>query len=106
MIKIKVKDTDGSEKDLKFEANSSTSLMEVLVENDFDVPAVCGGMANCGTCHVQFHVGYDKLPKMEDIETFMVESLPNVTDQSRLSCQCNLTDALNGAEIEVLSDGA
>lgn len=102
---IHVEDKDGTQKDLEVTANPNTSLMEVLVENQFQVAAICGGMAGCGTCHVTFNKGFDKLEKMEDDEEFMLESLPNLTPHSRLSCQIPITDALNEADVKVLSDG-
>ncbi len=106
MIKIQVEDTDGSVQTLELEPDPGSSLMEVLVEKDFDVPAICGGMASCGTCHVTFKEGFEKLGKKEDNEIFMLDSLPNITDTSRLSCQCRLTEQLDGAAIKILNDGA
>ncbi|MCI4670021.1 MAG: (2Fe-2S)-binding protein [Bacteroidia bacterium] len=104
MLKITVNDTDGSSKELELEVSPSTSLMEVLVENEFDVPAICGGMASCGTCHVEFVKGFDKLPAKAENEEFMLDSLPNLVDHSRLSCQCKVDESLDGAEIKILND--
>lgn len=105
MIKINVKDTNGTERSISFEENPSGNLMEILTEESFDVPAICGGMAGCGTCHVNFLAGADKLEEMEEDEEFMLDSLPNTTETSRLSCQLRTTSALDGASIEVLGDG-
>lgn len=105
MIKIKVEDRDGSKREVSFEANPSSNLMEVLTDENFDVPAICGGMAGCGTCHIQVVSGFDKLEEPETDEEFMLDSLPNLTDHSRLSCQISLTDELNEMEVKVLGDG-
>ncbi|RMG26411.1 MAG: (2Fe-2S)-binding protein [Bacteroidetes bacterium] len=105
MIHIQVEDTDGSKRSLEIEENPSTSLMEVLTEEDFDVPAICGGMAGCGTCHIQVRKGLEKLPQPDDDEEFMLDSLPNLTPQSRLSCQLKLTPALDGLDVKILGDG-
>lgn len=105
MIKIQVENTDGQIRTLNIDENPSTSLMEVLTEEDFDVPAICGGMAGCGTCHVQVQSGFKGLPAPDDDEEFMLDSLPNLTDSSRLSCQLKLTPALDGLEIRILGDG-
>ena len=105
MINIQVKDRDGSVKELSFEENPSGNLMEVLTEEGMDIPAICGGMAGCGTCHIGVIKGIEKLEQPEDDEEFMLDSLPNLTDQSRLSCQLPLTSALNGMEVIILGDG-
>lgn len=105
MISIKVTDTNGEERTLEIKENPSGSLMEVLTEEDFDVPAICGGMAGCGTCHIKVVKGVEQLDEPEDDEEFMLDSLPNFEEGSRLSCQLPLTEALNGLEVKVLGDG-
>ena len=105
MISIHVTDTDGTQKEISCEENPSGNLMEVLTAERFDVAAICGGMAGCGTCHITFLEGGEDLDEMEEDEEFMLDSLPNLTDKSRLSCQLRLTKALDGAKIRVLSDG-
>ena len=105
MINIKVTDRDGSTRTLEIEENPSGSLMEILTEEGFDVPAICGGMAGCGTCHIGVKKGLAQLADPEDDEEFMLDSLPNYTDESRLSCQLPLTQALDGLEVVVLGDG-
>ena len=105
MIHISVTDRDGSKRSLEIKENPSGNLMEVLTEENFDVPAICGGMAGCGTCHISVVKGLDNLAQPEDDEEFMLDSLPNYIDSSRLSCQLPLNEALDGAEIVVLGDG-
>ena len=105
MLQLQIEDTDGSIRSLKIKENPSGSLMEILTEEDFDVPAICGGMAGCGTCHIQVLEGLKGLPKPDDDEEFMLESLPNHTPMSRLSCQLMLTQALDGLQVKILGDG-
>ncbi len=105
MITIQVTDTDGTSKEISFEENPSGNLMEVLTSQRFDVPAICGGMASCGTCHITFLEGSEELEEKEEDEEFMLDSLPNLTENSRLSCQLRLTKVLDGAKIQVLGDG-
>jgi len=100
-MKIEVEDTNGKVRQLEVSENPTGNLMEVLTEENFDVPAICGGMISCGTCHVHILSGYDKLEPPEEDESFLVESLDNYTEQSRLSCQVFLTDELDGAKIKV-----
>jgi len=105
MISISVTDRDGKQKTVTFEPNPSGNLMEILTAEGFDVPAICGGMAGCGTCHIGLIKGGENLEEAEEDEEFMLDSLPNLTDDSRLSCQIPLTEELNGLEIKVLGDG-
>lgn len=105
MIHIQIEDRDGTKKSLQIDENPSGNLMEVLTEADFDVPAICGGMAGCGTCHIQVIKGFEQLEKSDDDEKFMLEGMTNVTETSRLSCQLKLTKQLNNLEAKVLGDG-
>ncbi|MEZ4828077.1 MAG: 2Fe-2S iron-sulfur cluster-binding protein [Bacteroidia bacterium] len=105
MITIHVEDRDGTQRVLEIDENPSGSLMEILTAESFDVPAICGGIAGCGTCHVAVLKGGEKLDSPEEDEAFMLDTLSNYTAQSRLSCQLPLTKALDGAEIKVLGDG-
>ena len=105
MINIQVEDKDGTKRSLNIKTNPSGNLMEVLTEEDFDVPAICGGMAGCGTCHIQVIEGYEQLDDPDGDEKFMLEGMTNVTKTSRLSCQLKLTDKLNNLDVKILGDG-
>lgn len=104
MVTIHVEDTDGSKRSVSFKPNPSGNLMEILTEEGFDVAAICGGMAGCGTCHIQVRKGGEKLPKVEGDEEFMIDSLSNRTEQSRLSCQLDLSQDMDGMDVLVLGD--
>jgi len=106
MIKLHVTDTNGSERTIEVKPSRSTSLMEVLTRENFDVPAICGGMAGCGTCHVEVQEKAEVLDEPEDDEEFMLDSLPNAKDQSRLSCQIPVTKDMDGLKVRILGDGA
>jgi 2Fe-2S ferredoxin len=106
MINLHVTDSDGTQRSLAVKPSRGTSLMEVLTREQFDVAAICGGMASCGTCHVEVLKGGEVLDQPEDDEAFMLDSLPNLTDQSRLSCQIPVTKELDGMELKVMGDGA
>ncbi len=104
-MNITVTDTDGQTRQLEINQNPSGNLMEILTEENFNVPAICGGMISCGTCHIHVLSGYDKLDPPEEDESFLVESLDNfVEGKSRLSCQVFLTEELDGATIKVATD--
>lgn len=92
---------DGTEKEV--EASVGLSVMEVATQNDIPgIPADCGGSCACATCHV--HVSSDwleRLPDAQQMEHDMLDFAEGVNDQSRLSCQIMLTEAMNGMRISI-----
>ena len=81
------------------------SLMEFLKANEYDILAICGGMVLCATCHVQVVEGYEILNEIGDEEYAMLDTLPNITSTSRLSCQLKLNSNLNNVKIKIMGDG-
>jgi ferredoxin len=104
-IAIHVVDRDNSEQALIAPTDMGLSLMEFLKGNGYDIPATCGGMALCATCHVQVMRGYEKLGEITGDEYAMLDTLPNITDTSRLSCQIRLTSETDGITVRVIGDG-
>jgi len=82
------------------------SLMEIAVERGIaGIDGDCGGVCSCATCHVQVAREWmDKVGKAEDIEKDTLEFSPGVTSRSRLSCQIELTDDLDGLVVEVATE--
>lgn len=105
-MKIHVTDTDGSQHELEAPANPTSNLMLFLTAKKMDIAAICGGMAGCGTCQVAFDAGFEKLDDLEEDEAFMLDTLENREEKSRLACQVPLTAALDGATIRVLGEGS
>jgi ferredoxin, 2Fe-2S len=104
-VTINVKNEDGSLSTFQAPTDMGLSLMEFLKGNDYDIAATCGGMALCATCHVQVLEGSPPLPDPGDEEYAMLDTLPNITDHSRLSCQLRLTPEINGITVKVMGDG-
>lgn len=80
------------------------SVMEVAVKEGVPgIVAECGGAAACATCHV--YVAEDFLAAAgtaDDLELEMLEDTKaELRPTSRLSCQIEITDALDGAVIEI-----
>lgn len=102
MVKIAVTNLAGQKREI--EAEVGLSLMENIRNNDFDdLAAICGGCCSCCTCHV-FVDGkdYDKLPEMEDDEQFLLEdSECYQSGSSRLSCQIEVDDSLDGMSVTI-----
>lgn len=104
-ITIHVQNADGSITDLQAPTDMGLSLMEFLKGNDYDIMATCGGMALCATCHVEVVKGYETLPEISNDEHAMLDTLPNITETSRLSCQLRLSPELDEIMVKVMGDG-
>ncbi len=79
------------------------SVMEGAIMNGVEgIEAECGGACSCATCHcyVQGDWG-DKLPKMDDIEDSMLDAAIERRPDSRLTCQIEVTDELDGLVLKV-----
>ena len=98
---LRVIDRDGVEQQLN--APAGTSLMEPLRDMDDGVTAICGGMCSCATCHVYIDEAWvAKLPAAMSDETDMLRDLTSYrATTSRLSCQIQLSDALDGLRVAI-----
>jgi ferredoxin len=103
-IKINIQNDDGSITTLDAPTDMGLSLMEFLKGNDYDILATCGGMALCATCHVSVLSGFENLNPISDDEYAMLDTLPNITDTSRLSCQLKLNQDMEGVTVKVMGD--
>ncbi len=101
MAKIKFIVTDGTE--TQIEAENDVSLMLAAVNNGIPgIVAECGGACSCATCHVIVDPDwYDRLPEPEDFEKDMIEFVAQPEPTSRLSCQINVNEELDGLVIKV-----
>ena len=97
---LHVVNRDGVEVEIK--APSGGVLMEPLRDMDDGVSAICGGMCSCATCHVYVDPAWvDKLPARMSDETDMLKDLTSFRENSRLSCQIQLSDALDGLRVSI-----
>jgi len=104
MPKIIVTGREGEVKEL--EGENGLSLMEVIRDNGFDeLLALCGGCCSCATCHVHVDPEFaDKLPKMSEDEDDLLESSDHRNETSRLSCQVEVSDALEGLKVTIAAE--
>ncbi len=103
-IKINIQNKDGSITTLEAPTDMGLSLMEFLKGNEYDILATCGGMALCATCHVSVLSGFEALAPVSDDEYAMLDTLPNITDTSRLSCQLRLNENMNNITVKIMGD--
>ena len=100
MISITVKDLDGQVHEI--EARKGDSLMEALREYEWGVPAICGGLCSCGTCHVYVDADWlDKLPPSDSDEQDLLDVFDSAKDNSRLSCQIRIGADHDGLKLSI-----
>ncbi|WP_405764428.1 2Fe-2S iron-sulfur cluster-binding protein [Streptomyces sp. NBC_01538] len=96
MPKITFIEDDGTEHAV--EAGADASVMQAAMDNLVPgIVAECGGYANCATCHVYIDPAWaDELPAPEEAEEVMIEAAFDVRPTSRLSCQVQVTEDIDG----------
>ena len=98
MPKMTVIDRDGNSHTI--EARFNWSLMENIREAGLDIEASCGGCCACATCHVYVEKSwFDKLEAVDPDETLMLSDALDLQDNSRLSCQIQMTKDLDGITV-------
>jgi 2Fe-2S ferredoxin len=87
----------------EIEVENGYSVMEGAINNDIDgIVAECGGACACATCHSYVDEAWlDKVPPMDDMEDSMLDAAYERKSNSRLTCQIEVTDALDGLVIHV-----
>jgi 2Fe-2S ferredoxin len=79
------------------------NLMEVLKANEINgIEGACGGMALCATCHVRVRYMEPESLAQSDDELAMLDTLPEVYENSRLACQIKITEQLKALSILLL----
>lgn len=101
-IQITVK-KKGIEKDFKVPNNVGLNLMEFLKAAEHsEIEGICGGMALCATCHIKVLDGSSLLDELNDDEVAILETLPEIFENSRLSCQIKLNEKIRTLKIEIV----
>ncbi|WP_048440312.1 2Fe-2S iron-sulfur cluster-binding protein [Caenimonas sp. SL110] len=87
----------------RVEAPLGKSLMQVAVDNGVTgILGDCGGSCSCATCHGYVDEAFVGLlaPRSES-ETFMLEGVPELKDNSRLCCQIRMQPQLDGIVVRL-----
>jgi ferredoxin, 2Fe-2S len=101
-ITLHLRAPDGAPHTLQ--AACGQSLMRAAVQEGIDaIAADCGGCLTCATCHVYVDAGWaTRLPPAGADEAAMLElTAAERRPTSRLSCQIELTPALDGLVVEL-----
>jgi 2Fe-2S ferredoxin len=80
-----------------------TSVMQGAVNHlGPGIEGDCGGLCACGTCHVYVPEEWQTLcGKVDELEQGMLEFAFDVNDSSRLSCQIQVTEDMEGMRIQM-----
>lgn len=95
MISITVIDRQGESHDLEAPTDMNMNIMELCKAYELPVKGTCGGMALCSTCHVYVESDHELKDMTEDEEN-MLDQAFFVEDNSRLGCQLQLVDDMDG----------
>ena len=103
MALLRVIDRDGQEHHV--DGKVGLKVIETLRDLDYGVAAICGGMCSCATCHVYVDPDWrERLPAPMSDERDLLSELSQYQDNSRLSCQIELTPQLDGLRVTIAPD--
>lgn len=99
MVRITFIEHDGTRHEV--EAPVGQSLMQAARDNNVPgILAECGGVCACATCHVYLsEPAFSLAGERTDVERDMLEFAEGTRATSRLSCQVELTEAMDGSEV-------
>ena len=101
MARITFIEHNGTEHQVEI-ANGLT-VKDAAINNDVPgILAECGGNCACATCHVYVDPAWwDKVGKPNDVEADMLDFAQEPRENSRLSCQIEVTPALDGLVVRI-----
>ncbi|HUV31615.1 MAG TPA: 2Fe-2S iron-sulfur cluster-binding protein [Acidobacteriota bacterium] len=76
------------------EVESGTTVLDAALDNNVRIDHNCGGNCACATCHIIVEKGYETLDPPSEDEEDMLDEAENLTETSRLACQCRVTQDL------------
>lgn len=101
VVRISFVESDGTEH--RVEAERQKSLMQAATQNGVrGILAECGGARVCGTCHCYIDEAWQQATgtPCED-ERMLVEFSEHHRPNSRLSCQIQVSEALDGMVVRL-----
>ena len=88
---------DGAQHSVEAETGK-TLMMNALDAGVPGIDADCGGACACGTCHCFIE---DEAGEVGPLEESMLSMRPDRDGSSRLSCQVDVTDAMDGMVVRL-----
>lgn len=99
-INITIIDREGNQKNYEAPTDMNLNLMDFCRAVDLPVKGECGGMAMCATCQVYVESAHS-LPEQSDAELDMLDQAFFVESNSRLGCQLQLNEQLEGLVVRL-----
>jgi 2Fe-2S ferredoxin len=94
-IEVTIIDREGVEHKLIAPTDMNMNIMELCRSYELPVLGECGGMAMCATCQCYLE-SETELAEQSDAELDMLDQAFYVKPNSRLGCQIQLTEDING----------
>ena len=101
MPKLIVVTREGEEREINGEAG--LTVMEVIRDAGIDeLLALCGGCCSCATCHVIVYEAWTaEVGEPGEDENDLLDSSDHRVAASRLSCQIEMADRLDGLRVTI-----
>ena len=77
------------------------TLLEVCQANKINLSFTCGGVCSCSTCHIFLQKGEKYLDEKSKRETDFIKRAKGMQSNSRLACQCLLSEESGEIEITI-----
>ena len=99
MVQITYVEHDGTEHVV--DSQTGVSLMQAAIDNLVPgIDADCGGECSCATCHVMVNENWlEKVGPPGEMEESMLDPNPERQENSRLSCQVEVSEELDGLRV-------
>ncbi len=95
----------GSGETIVVDAVPEMRILDLLRASGVPIKAECGGACVCATCHIRLPEKWLALiPKANEEELHKLDEIPGADDSSRLACQIEMTEELDGLEFEITAD--
>ena len=101
MVQITYVEHDGTEHVV--DSQTGVSLMQAAIDNLVPgIDADCGGECSCATCHVMVNENWlEKGGPPGEMEESMLDLNPERQENSRLSCQVEVSEELDGLRVSM-----
>ena len=99
MVQITYVEHDGTEHVV--DSQTGVSLMQAAIDNLVPgIDADCGVECSCATCHVMVNENWlEKVGPPGEMEESMLDLNPERQENSRLSCQVEVSEELDGLRV-------
>jgi len=87
---------------VQFHWHEYNNLMELIWDQTIEDWGECKGRAWCGSCHIKIQQSKNALTPADAEEKLCLSNQENSASDSRLACQLELTEKLDGAIIQFL----